>query len=271
MKKITLFILFLCGSIVQAQEYTTKTDVNYYSDSGVKQDDYAARKCVLDIYYPKDAKNATTIIWFHGGGLTGGKTEIPEALKNNNYIIVGVDYRLSPKVKAPVYIEDAAAATAWVFSHIAEFGGNPDSIFISGHSAGGYLGLMITLDTTYLAKYHIDPNKIAGLVPFSGQAITHFTVRKENGIKNTQPLIDKYAPLYFVRKDTPPILLITGDREMELLGRYEENAYLARMFKLVRNEKVTLYELQGYDHNMSVPAFPLLLKFVKEHGSKEKK
>lgn len=264
MKKIILSIFFFCGVFVQAQEYLTKTDVNYYSDSDVKNDDYAARKCVLDIYYPKEVKNASTIIWFHGGGLTGGRTEIPEALKNNNYIIVGVDYRLSPKVKAPVYIEDAAAATAWVFNHIAEFGGNPDSIFISGHSAGAYLGLMITLDTAYLAKYRIDSNKIAGLIPFSGQAITHFTVRKENGIKDTQPLIDKYAPLYFVRKVTPPILLITGDREMELLGRYEENAYFARMFKLVGNDRVTLYELQGYDHNMIMPAFPLLLKFVKQ-------
>lgn len=264
MKKNFLFLLFLWGIVGNAQEYLTKTDLNYYSESGVKMDDYAARKCVLDIYYPKDAKNASTIIWFHGGGLTGGRTEIPEALKNSNNIIVGVDYRLSPKVKCPVYIEDAAAATAWVFNHVAEFGGNPDSIFISGHSAGAYLALMITLDTAYLAKYSIDPNKIAGIIPFSGQAITHFTVRRENGIKDTQPLIDKYAPLYFVRKVTPPILLITGDREMELLGRYEENAYLARMFKLVGNEKVTLYELQGYDHNMSMPAFPLLLKFVKQ-------
>lgn len=264
MKKIILSILLLCGFVVQAHEYLTRTDVTYYSDSISKQDEYTKRKCVLDVYYPKDANNASTIIWIHGGSLTGGRTEIPEALKNTNNIIVGIDYRLSPKVKAPVYIEDAAAATAWVFNHIAEFGGNANSIFISGHSAGGYLALMLTLDTTYLAKYHIDPNKLAGVIPFSGQAITHFTIRKENGIKATQPLIDKYAPLYFVRKTTPPILLITGDREMELLGRYEESAYLARMFKLVGNDKVTLYELQGYDHNMTLPAFPLLLKFVRQ-------
>lgn len=263
-KTIILSIVLFCVLAVQAQEYLTKTDVNYYSDSISKLDEYAKRKCVLDIYYPENARNASTIIWIHGGGLTGGRTEIPEALKNSNNIIVGVDYRLSPKVKAPVYIEDAAAATAWVFNHIAEFGGNANSIFLSGHSAGAYLALMITLDTNYLAKYHIDPNKLAGVIPFSGQAITHYTIRKENGMKAMQPLIDKYAPLYFVRKDTPPILLITGDREMELYGRYEENAYLARMFKLVRNEKVTLYELQGYDHNMTMPAFPLLVKYVRQ-------
>ena len=79
----------------------------------------------------------------------------------------------------------------------------------------------------------------------------------------TQPLIDSLAPLYHVRKDLPPMLLITGDRNLELYGRYEENAYLYRMMKLVGNTTTTLYELQGYDHGgMAVPAFPLLLKEV---------
>jgi hypothetical protein len=122
---------------------------------------------------------------------------------------------------------------------------------------------MITLDKSYLSKYNIDANKIAGIIPFSGQAITHFTIRKENGIKSTQPIIDKYAPLYFVRADAPPMLLITGDREMELLGRYEENAYLCRMMKLAGHKQTRLYELQGFDHGgMGEPAYPLLIKEV---------
>lgn len=65
-----------------------------------------------------------------------------------------------------------------------------------------------------------------------------------------------------MRKDAPPLLLITGDRELELLGRYEENAYLMRMMKVVGHTKTKLYELDGYDHNMTAPAFPLLLKEV---------
>lgn len=264
MKKTLLFCLFI--SIVfagRAQEYMMKRNINYYSDSICNEDEYIKEKCVLDIYYPEEGQSLGTIIWFHGGGLIAGKPEVPTLLKGHNYTIIGVDYRLSPKVKAPTYIEDAAAATAWVFNHITEFGGNPNTIFISGHSAGAYLALMITLDKSYLDKYQIDANRIAGIIPFSGQTITHFTIRKENGVKNLQPIIDKYAPLYFVRADAPPILLITGDREKELFGRYEENAYLARMMKLVGHKNTTLYELQGYDHGMMVPAYPLLLKFIK--------
>lgn len=246
------------------QQSATRVDnIFYYPDSTAITDSYIKSQCRLDIYYPKNVKNFATIVWFHGGGITGGRREIPAALMDKGVAVIGVGYRLSPKAKAPAYIEDAAAAVAWAFKHIAKYGGNNKLIFVSGHSAGGYLGTMITLDKQYLAKYKIDADEIAGLIPFSGQAITHFTVRQEMGIKDIQPTIDKYAPLYHVRADAPPMLLITGDREMELLGRYEENAYLTRMMKLAGHKTTRLFELQGFDHGgMAVPAFPLLLKEV---------
>ena len=264
MKKIIFFFLFLSSFFVNAQQqYITENNIQYYADSINRKDNYLSTQCTLDLYYPKNAKNYSTIIWFHGGSLTGGKKQIPSALMDKGFAVIGVEYRLSPKATAPAYIEDAAAAVAWVFQNIEKYGGSSNQIFVSGHSAGGYLGLMITLDKQYLGKYNIDANKIAALIPFSGQAITHFTIRKEQGIKNTQPIVDKYAPLYFVRSDAPPMLLITGDREQELLGRYEENAYLWRMMKLCGHTKTTLYELQGFNHGgMAEPAFPLLLKEV---------
>ena len=122
---------------------------------------------------------------------------------------------------------------------------------------------MIGLDKKWLNEQGIDANKIAGLIPFSGQAITHFLVRKERGIPETQPIIDEYAPLFHVRADAPPLLLITGDRELELLGRYEENAYLMRMMKIAGHKNIKLYELDGFGHNMTEPAFPLLLNEVR--------
>lgn len=264
MKILFPFLLLLYVLPLSAQkEYATVTNIHYYPDAVNRQDAYINERCVLDIYYPKGAKDYATIVWFHGGGLTGGNKELPKELMNKGYAIVGVNYRLSPKVTAPAYIEDAAAAVAWTFEHIGNYGGSSKLIFVSGHSAGGYLGMMITLDKKYLSKYNIDANKIAGLIPFSGQAVTHFTVRKERGIKDTQPVIDEYAPLYFVRSDAPPMLLITGDRELELLGRYEENAYLNRMMKLAGHTRTKLYEMQGFDHGgMPQPAWPLLLKEV---------
>jgi acetyl esterase/lipase len=135
---------------------------------------------------------------------------------------------------------------------------------VSGHSAGGYLTAMVGLDKRWLAKHGVDANRIAGLIPFSGHTITHFTIRKERGIPNTQPIVDEFAPLYHVRPDAPPLVLLTGDRELEILGRYEENAYLARMMKIAGHKNTTLYEFQGFGHGMAIPGHEILLKHVKQ-------
>ncbi|SDB35384.1 Acetyl esterase/lipase [Flavobacteriaceae bacterium MAR_2010_188] len=266
MKNLLFAFLFIGASALgNAQEttYETISNLQYYDSSIAETDAYIKERCMLDLYYPKDLKDFPTIVWFHGGGLTGGEKFIPEELKNKGVAIVAVNYRLNPKVNSPSYIEDAAAATNWVFKNISDYGGDPSLLFISGHSAGGYLASMIVLDKSYLAKYNIDSDSVAGFIPFSGHAITHMTVRKEREIDEKQPIIDSLAPLFHVRKDAPPLLLMTGDRDLELLGRYEEVAYFMRMMKLVGHENTTLYELDGYDHGgMAVPAFPLLLKEV---------
>ena len=273
MKKI-LFTLLTFGWVLtisaQVPNYELHENIDYYSDSISLSNEYINERCKLDIYYPKDSSGFATIVWFHGGGLTGGNKEIPSALKEKGVAIVGVNYRLSPKANAPAYIEDAAAAVSWVFNNIEGFGGDSTLIFVSGHSAGGYLASMIGLDKSWLNKHAIDADRIAGLIPFSGQVITHFTIRNERGIVDTPPIIDRYAPLYHVRTDAPPLLLITGDRELEMLGRYEENAYLMRMMRVVGHKETKLYELDGYDHGMTEPAFPLLLKEVKRIKEKTK-
>ena len=244
-------------------------DLPYLSEEQSGYDDYAADRCKLDVYIPTNAQNASTVVWFHGGGLRSGQKHIPDRLKNQDMIIVAPNYRMFPKIKSPVYIQDAAAAVAWVFKHISEYGGNPDLIYISGHSAGGYLASMVGLDKQWLSVHSIDANAIAGLIPFSGHTITHFTVREERGISGEQPIIDSLAPLYHVRSDAPPLVLITGDRELELLGRYEENAYMMRMMKVAGHKATSLFELQGYGHGMTEPAFPILIRQV-EKLTKEK-
>lgn len=268
MNKFFILIIaffFVINLNSQENKYETKENIHYYSDTINKSDNYINERCVLDIYFPKKVKNYATIVWFHGGGLTSSHKEIPKNLKKKGIAIIGVNYRLHPKVKAPKYIEDAAAAVSWAFNNIEKYGGNKSLIFVSGHSAGGYLASMIGLDKSYLNAHNIDANKIAGLIPFSGHTITHFTVRKEMGIPGTQPIVDNLAPLYHVRADAPPLLLITGDRELEMLGRYEENAYLMRMMKVVGHKKTKILELDGYNHGgMTQPAFPLLLKEVQK-------
>ncbi|MEM6468125.1 MAG: alpha/beta hydrolase [Planctomycetota bacterium] len=231
---------------------------------GKTDDPLINRLCRLDLRVPAGPSEFPTVVWFHGGGLKGGDKQIPKALMGRGIGVVSANYRLHPEVVAPTYIEDAAAAVAWTVKNIERYGGSPNKIFISGHSAGGYLTSMIGLDKRYLKAFGIDVDQIAGLIPLSGHTITHFTVRAERGIDGKQPVVDKLAPLFHVRDDCPPLLLITGDRELEMLGRYEENAYLWRMMQVVGHPSTQLNELDGFDHGGMVrPAIERLVDFVK--------
>lgn len=267
MIKNICLLFFVCVTLFakaqNSSNYEVIKNVPYYPQSICDTNSYIKEQCLLDIYKPIGKTNTPVIVWFHGGGLTFGTKDIPKELLDYGYLIVSVEYRLSPKVKAPSYIEDAAAGTAWVFNNIEKYSGNVKQIFLSGHSAGGYLDLMIGLENKWLAKYNINTSSLAGLIPLSPQVISHYTIRDENNISKYQPLIDTYAPLFHIKKETPPIVLITGDRERELLGRYEENAYFFRMMKVIENPRVKLFELQGFDHGEMVkPGIPLLMREI---------
>lgn len=265
MKKV-LWMIFMTFMVlnVNAQKSISSDEVttsNIQYKNG--KDTYIKERCKLDICYDKSKKNSPVVVWYHGGGLTSGQKEIPGLLKKQGFVVVGANYRLLPKVKIDECLDDCAAALAWVFQNISQYGGDAKKIFVSGHSAGGYITTMLGLDKTWLSRYGVDANNIAGLIPFSGQMISHFAYRKMNGIDNLQPTIDKYAPLYHVRKDAAPLVLITGDRNIELFGRYEENAYMWRMMNLVGRPDTQLYELGGYGHGaMAQPAFHILIQTI---------
>lgn len=265
-----LFSLLIASAVLSlataspaaADEHKTERGIAYREHPA---DDAQRERCLLDIHHPVGSDGFATVVWFHGGGLTKGERQLPKGLCDQGIAVVGAGYRLASQAKAPASIDDAAAAVAWTMKNIERYGGSPRRIVVCGASAGGYLAAMVGLDRRWLAAYGVEADTLAGIVPFSGQCITHFAYRAERGIPEKQPIIDELAPLYHVRRDAPPILLITGDRKKEMLGRYEENAYMWRMLKVVGHKKVTLREMKGEDHgSMVVPSLPLLLEFVQK-------
>lgn len=265
MIKLTLLSL---AATLAAYLHSAPDELTYQFESELSystlEDAYAQERCKLDLYYPENSEESfATLIWFHGGALKNGNKHIDDRLKNQGIAISAANYRMYPKVGTPVPIEDAATAAAWVFENIESYGGDPEKIFIAGHSAGGYLASMLGFDKRWLAAHDIDADRIAGLIPYSGHTITHMTVREFVGIDAQQPIIDQYAPLFHTRADAPPVLLLTGDRELEMLGRYEENAYFWRMLKVANHPDATLYEFDGYGHGMVEPAHPIALKFIR--------
>lgn len=254
-------VAFFSSFSISAQHH--KRQINYATEQAIpyspRNDNYSNERCLLDIYHPTDTGGLPVVVWFHGGGLTGGNRDIPRELKKSGLVVVSPNYRLIPKADIAECIDDAAAAVAWTFKNIEKYGGDPSKIFVSGHSAGGYLTSMIGLERKWLANYGIEADSIAGLIPFSGQVITHFARRNLQGISPIQPTIDEFAPMSHIRKDAPPYVIITGDAETELYGRYEENLYMRRLMLLAGHPYVKIYKLDGFDHGaMASPAHHIL-------------
>lgn len=128
-------ILFVCVGSVTAQDSTaSKYATQTFKDLPYRSGD--------DLIRPTDEKGFSTVVWFHGGGLTGGSKSFPDGLLDQGIAVAAVNYHLHPKVKSPAYVEDAAAAVAWVFKNIEQYGGDPKRIYVSGHSASVSRSLM---------------------------------------------------------------------------------------------------------------------------------
>jgi acetyl esterase/lipase len=111
----------------------------------------------LDVFAPRDAKGRPVVLFVHGGAWVFGDKNffglyrsVGQFLARHGIVAVLINYRLSPLVHHPEHVKDVARAFAWVRRHIRDYGGDPDDIFLVGHSAGGHLVALLATDPTYL-------------------------------------------------------------------------------------------------------------------------
>jgi acetyl esterase/lipase len=263
------------GQDTRQERVVTVSDIAYYAEQ--PPDDYARSRCKLDVVYPQGQTNFPTLIWFHGGGLKDGDRRsgdpVARRFTAEGIAVVLVDYRLSPRATCPAYIDDAAAAVAWTIGNIGRYGGDPQQVFVSGHSAGGFLTAMVGLDGSYLGKHGITPSQLAGLIPVSGQMVTHSTIREERHVPATTPQIDALAPAYHAAKESPPCLCLVGDHDLPT--RMEENVYCAAAFRAAGNEQFQCQVFQGRDHSTIISGIlepddqvaDTMIRFVRTHSA----
>lgn len=216
----------------------------------------------LDIYLP-EGEDFTTLIYFHGGGIVAGDKAddyvgiIAKHLAAKGYALCSANYRMYPSgAKFPDYVEDAAAAVAFIKKNIKKHGGS-GKIFVGGSSAGGYLSMMLCYDERFLEQHSITPRDIAGFIHDAGQPTTHFNIlRLERGLERYRVIIDEAAPLYHVEsgKDYPPQLLLVADNDLP--NRYEQTLLTLGTLKSLGHDmsRVEMKLMEGYSHVKYVSA-----------------
>jgi len=255
---VALAAFGMSASQAFAQQVEVRENLAYKSGNGLT--DYERERCLLDLYLPAGGGRHPVIVWFHGGGITAGdkaeatQVSIARTLAEHGIAVASVGYRLSPQATFPAYIDDAAASIDWVIDHADEFNIDADAVFVSGHSAGAYLTSMVGIDPQYLARYGHSTADLAGLIPVSGQMVTHFTVRNEQGLPSEHPIIDAAAPIYYVGTEIPPVLAIAGSEDMP--GRPEENRYFIAMLNTAEHPDATYLEVEGRTHGSIVTKIP---------------
>lgn len=170
----------------------------------------------LDVYSPQGLdRPAPVLVFLYGGRWQTGSREIyrllGDALTRRGIVTVVADYTLYPDTIFPGWVEEAATAVAWTRDSITDYGGDPNRIFIAGHSAGAHTAALLALDPSYLHDAGIAMDAISGVVGISGPVSTTWTdedvqilMGPESGRANS------YPENHVGESDSPPLLLLHG-------------------------------------------------------------
>ena len=190
----------------------------------------------LDIYKPKSKEPAPVLVFIHGGFWQSGHRSEYAALAKTfcarGFVTVLVDYRLAPEVTYPVFSEDGAAAVNWVMKNIEKYGGDPNLVFLAGHSAGAQIVADLVTNDVFRNKLDFDLKKLRGVVilsgPFdfgTGRATDIMIIKK---VMQTDDNFERSQPIRYIRGDVPPMLIINGGDD-NLTGEKQAADYAKAM------------------------------------------
>lgn len=212
----------------------------------------------LDVWRPATPakrSRAVVIFWYGGGWVKGDRAAYAfaaRAFASAGFVVVVPDYRKVPAIRFPAMLQDGAQAVRWTRDHVAEFGGDPTRIALSGHSAGSYTVAMLTLDRRWLRAEGVDPGIVKVAVPLCGPYDFYpwTSDRAREAFKGVaDPTLTQ--PIHFARRDAPPMLLITGTADTTVRPR---NAIrLAAALRSV-GARVAVKDYSGQTHEAIVMA-----------------
>lgn len=212
----------------------------------------------LDVWRPAGAAVAgrpVVIFWYGGGWVKGDRRAYSfaaRAFARAGFVVVVPDYRKVPAVRFPAFLQDGAEAVKWTRDHVAGYGGDPARIALAGHSAGAYTVAMLALDRRWLQAEGVDPGIVKAGVGLSGP-YDFYPFTSKRSIDAMQGVADPRMtqPIHFVRKDAPPLLLVTSTEDVTVRPRNAINL-AARLEAL--GAPVTLKNYPGLTHEEVVMA-----------------
>ncbi len=228
----------------------------------------------LDVYAPRaGAATAPVLLQVHGGGwVIGNKREQALPLMNHlavrGWVCVASNYRLSPRATFPDHLIDLKRALCWIREHIAEHGGDPDFVAVTGGSAGGHLSSLLALtanDPEYQPGFEAADTGVRAAVPFYGvyDFTNHYGLQAQKGIESflerhvmkkklaDDPDAYRHAsPMHRIHPDAPPFFVIHGSHDS--LASVEEARHFATLLCETSKSPVAYAEIPGAQHAFEV-------------------
>lgn len=169
----------------------------------------------LDVYRPRTLRQpAPVVVFLYGGRWQEGSRDLyrllGDAMTRQGWIVVVPDYRLSPQVTFPAWVEDGARATRWAHDHATRLGGDPSNIVIVGHSAGAHTAALLALDEQYLRDAGVPREAIRGVVSLAGPVDTRWTDPDVQALMGPREGWPATYPATHVDGTAPPLLLLHG-------------------------------------------------------------
>ena len=220
-KTLTFALFAVCAGFAALVHYQPLTALNLLTPIGSynKTADLTygpLARNQLDVYTPTDLHGpAPVVLFFYGGSWNSGARQdyrfVGEALASRGIVTVVADYRLYPQVRYPEFLQDAARAAAWTRQQISSYGGDPQRIFLMGHSAGAYNAAMLALDDSLLAQVHLAPDSLRGWIglagPYDFLPVTNPVARPVFFYPDSPP---DSQPINHVSASAPPALLLAS-------------------------------------------------------------
>ena len=225
----------------------------------------------LNVFYPQRKKELKPVlVYIHGGNWNAGKKSLynyfGSRLARKNIVAVTIDYPLSPSANYKEMALASAQSIKWMKENIQKYGGDSSRIFISGHSAGGHLATLISLDNTYFNLLKIK-NPVKGIVMIDAAGLDMFGYLKDEkpGVGHTYLKTfsadtsrwKDATPLYHLSNSMPPMLIFRGGKTYPSISKSNEKFVNALM---ERGANYT-YKIQKGKHHI-----PMITQFFNPYN-----